>query len=349
MNTVNAVMNSVHHFVLRGIKNSTYFCSMKKEILFDIKAWLIAALIMPLATNAGTWQEKILLSFLICLMLISLFYPHKWLLKTYLNKGKRIQYLFGLIGIILIGALIFSSIITQIEGDKGRNFLSFIVSTALFLFFSTAISYAYKGILLQIQYEKTKRRQVEAELKLLQSQVNPHFLFNTLNNIYSQNLNNHEEANEMILQMADLMRYQIESSKKNEVNIHDEIEFLENYIALEKHRLTDRIKVSFVVDNAENVDLTIPPMLFIPFIENAYKHGISAEGECFITIFLGIKSDSISFKTENTIPLRKQKVKSTNTGLENIKKRLDLLFPEKHRLDITMDNQTYKVQLDIKI
>jgi two-component system, LytTR family, sensor kinase len=322
---------------------------MKKEIVFDIKAWLVVLILLPLGVSAKNLKDKLILVIAIWLILMLLFYPHKWLLKTYLSNKKWLKYGIGLILLVSGVTIPFVFLLNFVDGGEQISLINAFLGNLLLLFFLTAFNYAYKGILLQIQYEKTKRRQVEAELKLLQSQVNPHFLFNTLNNIYSQNLNNHEEANEMILQMADLMRYQIESSKKNEVNIHDEIEFLENYIALEKHRVTDRIKVSFVVDNAENVDLTIPPMLFIPFIENAYKHGISAEGECFITIFLGIKSDSISFKTENTIPLRKQKVKSTNTGLENIKKRLDLLFPEKHRLDITADNQTYKVQLDIKI
>jgi two-component system, LytTR family, sensor kinase len=322
---------------------------MKKKILFDIKAWLIAVLLLPLATNAGTWQEKFLISFFICLMLIMLFYPHKWLIKTYFNEGKKIQYLLGLIVLIIIGAFIFSSIITQIEGNKGRNFLSFFVTTALFIFFSTAISYAYKGIILQLQFEKIKRQQIEAELKLLQSQVNPHFLFNTLNNIYAQNLEHHEEANEMVLQLADLMRYQIESAKKNEVSIQDEIEFIENYLALEKKRLTDRIKTSFTVEIDEQLNLFIPPMLFIPFIENAYKHGIGAESDSFIHIYLTIKSDLILFKIENSISLKKQNIKSTNTGLANIKKRLNLLFPEKHQLNITIDNQIYHVQLEIHI
>ena len=322
---------------------------MKKEIIFDIKVWVVVLILLPLGVSARNLNDKLILVAAIWLILMLLFYPHKWLLKTYLSNKMWLKYTLGVLLLVVSTTMPFVFLLNFIEGGEEINFINAFIGNLLLLFFITAFNYAYKGILLQIQYEKTKRRQVEAELKLLQSQVNPHFLFNTLNNIYSQNLNNPEEANEMILQMADLMRYQIESSKKNEVNIHDEIEFLENYIALEKHRVTDRIKVSFVVDNAENVDLTIPPMLFIPFIENAYKHGISAEGECFITIFLGIKSDSISFKTENTIPLRKQKVKSTNTGLENIKKRLDLLFPEKHRLDIMTDNQTYKVQLDIKI
>jgi two-component system, LytTR family, sensor kinase len=145
------------------------------------------------------------------------------------------------------------------------------------------------------------------------------------------------------------MRYQIESAKKNEVSIQDEIEFIENYLALEKKRLTDRIKTSFTVEIDEQLNLFIPPMLFIPFIENAYKHGIGAESDSFIHIYLTIKSDLILFKIENSISLKKQNIKSTNTGLANIKKRLNLLFPEKHQLNITIDNQIYHVQLEIHI
>ena len=322
---------------------------MKKEVIFDIKAWVIVGLIFPFVINARNLHDKLVLSAAIYVFLIILFYANKWLINNYLHKKERLKYAIGVLLIIGLCSIPLSFILSQIDELKGVSYLAALVLNSLSLFIALAISYAYKGILLQIQYEKTKRRQVEAELKLLQSQVNPHFLFNTLNNIYSQNLNKHDVANEMILQMADLMRYQIESSKKNEVQIEDEIEFLENYIALEKHRLTDRIKVSFAVENTEGVSLTTAPMLFIPFIENAFKHGISAEGECCIDILLILKQHSISFKTENSIPSRKQIVKSTNTGLENIKKRLDLLFHNKHQLNITTDNQTYKVQLDIKI
>lgn len=322
---------------------------MKKEIIFDIKVWLVVAVVMPFGISARNLPDKILLTISIWVLLIILFYPHKWLLKNYLGEKKWLLYGLGLTVLIGSTGFLFSLVLNHIEGGDGINYLASVIAITLLLFLSTAISYAYKGILLQIQYEKTKRKQVEAELKLLQSQVNPHFLFNTLNNIYAQNLSDQEEANEMILQLADLMRYQIESSKKNEVNIEDEIEFLENYIALEKKRSTDRIKINFEVEKAANLKMQIPPMLFIPFIENAYKHGVSAEGESFIHIFLSIKEQSISFKTENLIPLRKQNVKSTKTGLENIKKRLDLLFPEKHQLVIKTDNQMYNVQLDIQI
>ncbi len=322
---------------------------MKDKILFDIKAWLIAAALIPLGVTASSLEEKLRVSLTLWAMLLLLFYPHKWLINKYLKKKKWLIYALGLIVVIVVSTLIFMLILKQMGDKHSGDFLYLSITITLFVFFSTAVSYGYKGVVLQWQFEKIKRQQVEAELKLLQSQVNPHFLFNTLNNIYAQNLENHEDANEMVLQLADLMRYQIESAKKNEVSIQDEIEFINNYLALEKKRLTARIQTSFTVEMADELSLKIPPMLFIPFIENAYKHGISAEGDCFIHIYLGIKSDVISFKMDNSISLKKQHIKSTNTGLANIKKRLDLLFPEKHQLNITADNQIYHVQLEIKI
>jgi two-component system, LytTR family, sensor kinase len=322
---------------------------MKNKILFDIKAWLIAAALIPLGVTASSWQEKITVSLILWLILILLFYPHKWLINSYLKKDKKLIYILGLITLIVASTFLFMLILKLINDRHSNDFLYLSITISLFIFFSTAISYAYKGIILQLQFEKIKRQQVEAELKLLQSQVNPHFLFNTLNNIYAQNLEHHEEANEMVLQLADLMRYQIESAKKNEVSIQDEIEFIENYLALEKKRLTERIKTSFTVEIDEQLNLFIPPMLFIPFIENAYKHGIGAESDSFIHIYLNIKSDLILFKIDNSISLKKQNIKSTNTGLANIKKRLGLLFPEKHQLNITADNQIYHVQLEIHI
>jgi LytS/YehU family sensor histidine kinase len=322
---------------------------MKKETVFDIKVWVGVALLMPfLINNYTSSSQRLVQAFLAIILVITLFYAHKWLIQNFLIKKKWLKFSFGLVCLIASATYLFSMAITYILGKTEHSLIVAFANVITFLFFSTAISYAYKGILLQIQYEKTKRRQVEAELKLLQSQVNPHFLFNTLNNIYAQNLIHQEEASDMILQLADLMRYQIKSAKKNDVNIHDEVEFLENYIALEKKRLTDKTQVHFSFEKQDDTPLSIPPMLFIPFVENAFKYGIGTEGGNFIKIHLAVKTHEILFEIENSIPTRKQSVKSTKMGLDNIKKRLDLLFPDKYKLDIKTEIQVYSVHLNIR-
>ena len=323
---------------------------MKKEIWFDIKVWLVVGLLLPITIRgAGTPMQLVALSVTMWSALILLFYPHKWLIINYLKKGKWPLYVLGLVGLIGSSTSIIALIIVAVTqtGDWQTAFGGVVMSIVILLLVATSISYAYRGVVLDAQFEKTKRQQIEAELKLLQSQVNPHFLFNTLNNIYAQNLIHQEEANDMLLQLADLMRYQIESAKKNEVAIADEIAFIENYLALEKKRLTARIETRFEVKMSPQLSLHIPPMLFIPFIENAYKHGISAEGPCFIHIFLSITPEAIAFKIDNSVSSKKQVVKSTKMGLENIKKRLHLLFPNKHALTVNTDNNVYSVRLNI--
>jgi two-component system, LytTR family, sensor kinase len=325
---------------------------MKKETQVTIIAWLGALLMISIGVMASTWTEKIAMTIAAWLEFVIVFYVHQWLINHFFKKRKWLFYVSGLLALIAFLSPFKTFAERLFKESKGDvEYLQQALTTVLTIIFVTAVYYGYKGIMLQIQIERTKNQQAQAELKLLQSQVNPHFLFNTLNNIYAQSLVHPPKAGDMLVQLGDLMRYQIESAKKNEVSIKSEIDFIKNYLALERKRLIDTIKTDFTLEIAEDVDATvlkIPPMLFIPFIENAYKHGISADVDNFIFINLSVKNDSILFNIENKIPLKKRHVVSTNTGLENVKKRLNLLFNEKHTLNISIHNHIYHVQLEIK-
>jgi two-component system, LytTR family, sensor kinase len=320
-----------------------YFCTMKKRILFDIKAWLLVLVLFPFGVHAPTLTQRIGATCWIWLMTIVMHYSHQWLIQHFAKKGKWVPYgagvltlIFGLTGVSTLAAV-------------STDFWNILSSVVIALFMTTAVSYAYKGIWLQIQYEKIRRQQVEAELKLLQSQVNPHFLFNTLNNIYAQNLSNPNDANDMILQLADLMRYQTESSKKNQVLLSEELQFMNNYIALEKKRLTDHTTVTLQVDVPVEPPVSVPPMLFIPFVENAFKHGIGIGAGSFIHIHLSVQEKWLTFDLKNSVPMRKRSLQSTQTGLENVKKRLDLLFGERYKLAVHADTEQYHTRLEIQI
>lgn len=320
---------------------------MKKELLFDLKAWLLVLLLLPIGVQVESNSERFFISLGFWLLLIVGFYPHQWLIKRFAQQKKWVIY--GLGVSLLLCALAFLSRYLLHFADNGpeMTFLGLIRNMAIFLLFSTAISFAYKGIWLQIQYEKTRRQQVEAELKLLQSQVNPHFLFNTLNNIYAQNLSDQDAANDMILQLADLMRYQTESSRKNTVLLSEEVRFLNNYISLEKKRLTANTEVVFQAETPQEPPYWIPPMLFVPFVENAFKHGIGNEPKNFIHINLAVHGEQLIFDLKNSVPQRKHIVQSTQTGLSNVKKRLELLFPNRYQLSANNDGQTYHARLEI--
>ncbi len=194
--------------------------------------------------------------------------------------------------------------------------------------------------------ELIKERQA-GEIALLRSQVNPHFLFNTLNNIYSLVYNKSDEAPEAVMKLSSIMRYMLYDSNTDFVPVANEIEYLNSFIELQQLRITQRKYVDIKVLGAME-NRTIAPMLLIPFVENAFKHG-DKNREPGIIIRLNLLDDRLIFTVENF--LRKN---NTNTpedsggfGLENIKRRLGLLYPDKHELKINLTDETFKIELTI--
>lgn len=201
--------------------------------------------------------------------------------------------------------------------------------------------FKHKNRLQTIQLEQS-----QTELSLLKAQINPHFLFNALNNLYSLSLFSPKETPEAILELSSLMRYSVESSKKNIVSLEEEIQFIRSYIFLAQMRINPQ-KVKLLVEIASfPKGLKIAPMLLIPFIENVFKHGIDSKGGD-IFIQLNYIDKTIKFLTKNTIAASSKTAKSTYTGLENTQKRLTLLYPQKHHLVIKQNEHTFEVNLTI--
>ncbi len=194
--------------------------------------------------------------------------------------------------------------------------------------------------------ELIKERQA-GEIALLRSQVNPHFLFNTLNNIYSLVYNKSEEAPEAVMKLSSIMRYMLYDSNTDIVPVQKEIEYLNSFIELQQLRITQKgfveIKVHGSMENR-----TIAPMLLIPFVENAFKHG-DKNHEPGILIELNLLSDKLIFSVENFVKSTVlQPVEETGGfGLQNIKRRLGLLYPDKHELKIISTDDKFKVELTI--
>lgn len=227
------------------------------------------------------------------------------------------------------------------------GFWANLVMYPFFLFVAFGFKLAYHGARQTFVIDKLKTKQVESELKLLKSQINPHFLFNTLNNIYSTNLEDHDKANEIILELADLLRYQLESNKKKRTSLMEEINSLENYIALEKIRVKD-CNIN-LVKNGKFDKIEIVPLLLLPFVENAFKYGTGIEtGE--IDISFDIKNNGLFiFSCKNKIVQKKGKVHSGGIGLENVKKRLALSYPDRYELDIKEEDQYFAVLLKLHL
>lgn len=200
------------------------------------------------------------------------------------------------------------------------------------------------------QRKELEKEKLHSELAFLKNQVSPHFFFNTLNNIYTLTGIDTPAAQESILKLSKLMRYLLYESENGETQISREIEFMNNYIALMKLRLSSKVdlKVDF---QSDYTDTNIPPLLFIPFIENAFKHGISHRDASFIHIKMKVEADQIRFETENSIGKSNQPSDKEHSGIgiENVKKRLALLFPGTHQLEISETDEVFSISLMVNL
>lgn len=187
---------------------------------------------------------------------------------------------------------------------------------------------------------------LRTELEQLKSQINPHFLFNTLNNLVVLIKTSPEKATEVLLGLSDLLRYQLYDSSREKILLSKDIEFIHNLLSLEKIRKNDFEYLIETKGNIENVCLS--PFLFIPFVENAIKHGASTVGHSFLRLSFVISSKRLVFTAENSIPVVRRKSVG-GLGLNNVKRRLELLYPGTHQLGINETADTFVVRLSLPI
>ncbi len=197
--------------------------------------------------------------------------------------------------------------------------------------------------------EEISRQQLETELSLLKTQVNPHFLFNTLNSIYSLAIANNKKTADAVMRLSHIMRYTLEECQDNYVALQQEIDFINSYIELQRLRLTNNNAICFTTaGNISNAQ--IAPFVFIPFIENAFKYGTSTHRSSSIKAMVDVCPQNIVFTCENDYQINgKNKVESTGTGISNARRRLDLLYHKKYDLKIVAEEASFKVSLTINL
>ena len=210
------------------------------------------------------------------------------------------------------------------------------------------------GIALSIRYmmrrSERKQKEVEAELAWLKNQINPHFLFNTLNNISSLAQIDGDETQEAIMQLSDLLRYAMYETNKPRVPINGEVEFMQNYINLMKLRCNEMTTVNSTF-NVQCSTLEVAPLLFISLIENAFKHGMNSNAPATIDIRLEQQDDMLIFNCDNTNNPKPTKDRSgSGIGLENTRRRLDLLYPGRYTGEQTITPENiYHVKISIRL
>ncbi len=202
-----------------------------------------------------------------------------------------------------------------------------------------------------MQSEKEKmalqQEKINAELSFLKSQVNPHFLFNTLNNIYSLVYHKSDKSLPAILKLSELMRYMTRESDADHIQLSKEIQYIKNFIELQLLRTSENACVQFTL-HGEPDNMNIAPLLLIPFIENGFKHGLVTDEHAPFIITISIINKNLTLYTHNKIRTG-QKDHSGGVGLQNVKRRLELLYPDRHELQIQHTSEEYSCTLLIKL
>lgn len=196
---------------------------------------------------------------------------------------------------------------------------------------------------------------MQSELRFLKSQINPHFLFNTLNNLYALTLKKSDKAPEIVLKLSEIMRYMLYECNERRVLLTKEIQYMQNYLDLERLRQPANIEIALTTEGHIS-DQTIAPLLFIPFLENSFKHGVNNQISPggYVRAVLRVQDDDLEFSIENSKPEHTPKavhpnVKSGGIGLANVRQRLDMLYPNSHDLIIENEPTRYAVTLLLKL
>jgi two-component system LytT family sensor kinase len=225
------------------------------------------------------------------------------------------------------------------------------ISIFLLVFaFSTGIKVINQWLRSEQRAKEISNEKLQAELSFLKAQINPHFLFNTLNNIYALASAQSEQTAAAVMKLSSIMRYVLTEARNDLVPLEKEILFTSHYIELQKMRLTDKTNIDFTI-NGDPLGHEIAPLLLLPFVENAFKYGVSTRECSPIRILLDIKEESLYFSISNNKHFNSALRMADNTGIgiSNTKRRLDLLYPGKYDLIITDKSNEFTVHLNIPV
>ncbi|WP_111707699.1 sensor histidine kinase [Lutibacter citreus] len=315
------------------------------KIVQNLFIWFFLFLILIITIQG---ESKALTSIFIILLLAPAIYLNNLFILPFLKK-KSLIFFFLFVANTLLFTVISVLLIKTVTNQELelKMFINFIGIMFLALIFASSIKIARDSFI--------RRQQGQiAELKLLKAQLNPHFLFNTLNNLYGLSVIKSDKLPGLMLKLSDLLRYSLYETKETFSPLEKEIVYLENYIALEKIRLEDKVTINFTKEG-EFYSHKIAPMLLIVFVENAFKHlAILKDEKSNVTIHIKKENGKLNFKCSNSSELTsirdKELEKGKNgIGLNNAIKRLKIMYPEKHKLNIYNNTNKFTVELILEL
>jgi len=284
------------------------------------------------------------------------------LIPRVLNQKRYVSYGFLLLIVVLINSSVVVGLVRSVPQlhppfiHKPQPSPLFILPVSIMQLLAVAVTSALhflrENVRLQEQaltLKDLESRKLKAELDSLKAQINPHFLFNSLNNIYSHSLLESKQTPELILKLSGLLNYIIYECQDEFVRVEKEVTFLENYLDLERVRIDESVEVEINLDVA-NPDARIAPLLFVPLIENAFKHGASVSSQSpFIHVTFSQDSNGCTRFTcvNSKDPDVDEGKKRGGIGLENVRKRLDLIYPQRHRFHVENQGNQYRVEVEL--
>jgi len=324
----------------------------KARVAYHIYFWgfLFCVSVVESRTQEITFLNVVIESLKTIIRALPPVYLHFYIFEKTFSKRRYGWY--ALLLIILITAwgmtdsLLISRILDFPEPTIGSIF--FVIS---FIMITTMLKLAKAGFEQRMTLQEIQSKHLQTELELLKTQINPHFLFNTLNNLFGMARRQDKATADGISRLSHLMRYMIYDSNVEKIDLKMEVNQIQRLIELQKLRFTkeDDITIDFQIVGELNVQ--IPPMLLLPFIENAFKHGISLENPSFIKIQLEVLESTLRFSVKNTNHTSKGKTEKSipGMGLRNVKRRLELLFPGIHELTVQKTDQEWDVELTLHL
>ncbi|TKG92872.1 hypothetical protein EYV94_18030 [Puteibacter caeruleilacunae] len=307
------------------------------------------------------------LVFIVFLINHLLLFPHLFL------KGKRVLYFVSVIGVlILLVVTIYQFGTVEIRPPMdmkpplgGRNvpmrppgggpagvvppFANLLVISILLIGFDVGLTFAGKWLQAEQNKIILEKENVENKMAFLQNQISPHFFMNTLNNIHALVDINTEEAKDAIIRLSKMMAYMLYESQASTISIHREIEFVKSYVELMRLRFSEEVEIKLNIPEILP-DIAVPPLLTISFLENAFKHGISYEKSSYIHINYAFTAKRMFFKIENTVNTRQAGNANSGIGLQNIQKRLALIYEDDYDLNINqIEDKVFTVNLNIPL
>lgn len=329
----------------------------------SILLWMSVYLLMFIQSVRDGFLFATCTSLLALTAMILLYVVNHKILIPYIQHSARKPVLYLFCSLLFIVLLIFVCVQTEIFFFRAFDVILpygiRIIFPVFRFFFLLMFTFTASNLVYSMRKSKESVEQKEAlirenqemELRLLKSQINPHFLFNALNNIYSMAYIQDEHVADSVMKLSQMMRYVIDDCVADSVPIKKEVEYIQNYIDFQNQRFEEEKDISFTL-KSPLLAVNIPPMILQPFVENCFKHCNFQLPDSYIKIELSIENNQLLFVTQNNNPIGSQdkiSQKKTSIGISNVRKRLDLIYGDEYLLRVTDSENIYRVHLSIKL